>query len=400
MLRTPSWRREPGQFVSQPWPANPDTEAPLHDERITASNSTSGMSLMERGHVVITVAKKSEDALQLVIEFSFHSRAIEDAGHEVLWLACCRSATIFERDKNIERKLSSLGSTLHVYIKEEYWDVVSRDVVLKREHSWMRNCLRLHFDGDHDVRKECAQRFSSALMHHILRGVHFAGISLEIEVWQSMCEVTSDNTHACPNHRRQFFLKLSSRSSPPWNWWLNRQWRCSWSILSSLSVARRGPSGDPNAVEFLCLLRVRVAARRSPSGDPSCVIFQRTGVWTLLTSSPSPQVMSPTPTTSTRPQSSPTCSSWTRRRSSPTKSLLRTPTTITLYSRICSTKHIERKPITLNEKTCLSVCRRRQCPTERGDLLGTERGHLLSKVARKHRLGLCSTNKKEQILAE
>ena len=48
--------------------------------------------------------------------------------------------------------------------------------------------------------------------------------------------------------------------------------------------------------------------------------------------------------------------------------------------------------ITLNEKTCLSVCRRRQCPTERGDLL--------SKVARKHRLGLCSTNKKEQILAE
>ena len=39
-------------------------------------------------------------------------------------------------------------------------------------------------------------------------------------------------------------------------------------------------------------------------------------------------------------------------------------------------------------------------PTERGDLLGTKRGDLLSKVARKHRLGLCSTNKKEQILAE
>ena len=56
--------------------------------------------------------------------------------------------------------------------------------------------------------------------------------------------------------------------------------------------------------------------------------------------------------------------------------------------------------ITLNEKTCLSVCRRRQCPTERGDLLVTERGDLLSKVSRKHRLGLCSTNKKEQILAE
>ena len=42
----------------------------------------------------------------------------------------------------------------------------------------------------------------------------------------------------------------------------------------------------------------------------------------------SPQVMSPKPTTSTRPQSSPTCSSWTRRRSSPTKSLLRDDATL------------------------------------------------------------------------
>ena len=52
--------------------------------------------------------------------------------------------------------------------------------------------------------------------------------------------------------------------------------------------------------------------------------------------------------------------------------------------------------ITLNEKTCLSVCRRRQCSTERCDLLGTERGDLLSKETRKHRLGLCSTNKKSK----
>ena len=77
----------------------------------------------------------------------------------------------------------------------------------------------------------------------------------------------------------------------------------------------------------------------------------------------------PKATTSTGPQSSPACSSWTRRRSSPTKSLLRTPTTMTLHSKTCSTKHIERKPFTLYEKTCLSVCRRRQCPIERGDPL-------------------------------
>ena len=113
---------------------------------------------------------------------------------------------------------------------------------------------------------------------------------------------------------------------------------------------------------------------------------------------PSPQVMSPTPTTSTRPQSSPTCSSWTRRRSSPTKSLLRTPTMMTLHSRIRSTKYLERKPITLYEKTCLLICRRRQCPIERGDPFEIERGDPLINETRKHRLGLCSTSKKSKFL--
>ena len=108
--------------------------------------------------------------------------------------------------------------------------------------------------------------------------------------------------------------------------------------------------------------------------------------------------MSPRPTTSTRPQSSPTFSSWTCRRSSPTKSLLLTPTTMTLHSRICSTKHIERKPITLYEKTCLSVCRRRQCPIERVAPLEIERADPLSNETRKHRLGLCSTSKKSKFL--
>ena len=108
--------------------------------------------------------------------------------------------------------------------------------------------------------------------------------------------------------------------------------------------------------------------------------------------------MSPRPTTCTRSQSSPTCSSWTRRRSSPTKSLLRTPTTMTLHSKTCSTKHIERKPITLYEKTCLSVCRRRQCPIERGDPLEIDRGDPVSTETQKHGLGLCSTIKKSKFL--
>ena len=94
--------------------------------------------------------------------------------------------------------------------------------------------------------------------------------------------------------------------------------------------------------------------------------------------------MSPTPTTSRRPQSSPTRSSWTRHRSS----------TMTMHSRVCFAKLTEYIAITLHEKTCLSVCRRRQCPTERGDPLETERDDPFSKETRKHRLGLCSTDRR------
>ena len=38
-------------------------------------------------------------------------------------------------DKSIERKLAFDGHALHVYIEEECWDFVSRNVVLKREQS-------------------------------------------------------------------------------------------------------------------------------------------------------------------------------------------------------------------------------------------------------------------------
>ena len=167
---------------------------------------------------------------------------------------------------------------------------------------------------------------------------------------------------------------------------------CAWSSVRSLHL-------DP---PFL-LLALSSAPSPLPQvpevrGKPAQLL--QTRVWTPPTSSPSPQVMIPRPTTSTRPLSSPTCSSWTRRRSSPTKSLLRTPTTMTLHSKTCSTKHIERKPITLCEKTCLSVWRRRQCPIERCDPLEVHRGDPVSTETRKHRLGLCSTIKKEQILAE
>ena len=71
---------------------------------------------------------------------------------------------------------------------------------------------------------------------------------------------------------------------------------------------------------------------------------------------------------------------------------------MTLHSKTCSTKDIERKLIILYEKTCLSICRRHQCPKEQGDLLETERSDLLSKEAQKYRLGLYSMIKKSKFL--
>ena len=80
------------------------------------------------------------------------------------------------------------------------------------------------------------------------------------------------------------------------------------------------------------------------------------------------------------------------------KGFPRTPNTMTLHSRVCFVKLTEYIAITLNEKICLSVSRRRLCPKERCDLLEKGRGDLLSKVARMHKWGLCSTSKKSKFL--
>ena len=61
-------------------------------------------------------------------------------------------------------------------------------------------------------------------------------------------------------------------------------------------------------------------------------------------------------------------------------------------------KLTEYMSITVNEKTCLSVSRRRLCPKERGTLLEKERGDLLSQVVRMHRLELCWTDKQSEFL--
>ena len=52
------------------------------------------------------------------------------------------------------------------------------------------------------------------------------------------------------------------------------------------------------------------------------------------------------------------------------------------HSRICFTKHTEKRSITPSEKACLSASRRRPCPSKQGDLLERERGDLLDQLVR------------------
>ena len=71
---------------------------------------------------------------------------------------------------------------------------------------------------------------------------------------------------------------------------------------------------------------------------------------------------------------------------------------MTLHSRVCCVKLTENIAITLNEKTCLSVCRR-QCPTERGHLLGTA-GRPAEQSSQEAQIRTLLDEQKEQILAE
>ena len=55
---------------------------------------------------------------------------------------------------------------------------------------------------------------------------------------------------------------------------------------------------------------------------------------------------------------------------------------MTPHSRIRFAKHTEYMSITPSEKACLSVSRRRPCPSERGDPLESEQGDLFDQVVR------------------
>ena len=73
---------------------------------------------------------------------------------------------------------------------------------------------------------------------------------------------------------------------------------------------------------------------------------------------------------------------------------------MTLHSKTCSTMHIERKPITLCEKTCLPVCRRPSMSDRTGRPVGGRLGRPGEHRNPEAQIGTLLDKQKEQILAE
>ena len=83
------------------------------------------------------------NTMQSVIGLGFHSSSLEEVNHDALWLALLNevrqpgthapNCSVIDCDGYVERKLPLIGSTQHIYVSEEEWTIVYRDVVDGKE---------------------------------------------------------------------------------------------------------------------------------------------------------------------------------------------------------------------------------------------------------------------------
>ena len=79
------------------------------------------------------------NTMQPVVGLGFHSSSLEEVNHNELWLALLNevrqagthapNCSVIDYDGYVERKLPLIGSTQHIYVSEEEWTVVYRNVV-------------------------------------------------------------------------------------------------------------------------------------------------------------------------------------------------------------------------------------------------------------------------------
>ena len=96
----------------------------------------------------------------------------------------------------------------------------------------------------------------------------------------------------------------------------------------------------------------------------------------------------------------PTRSSWTRRRPCPTKSLLRTPTTMTLHSRVCIAKLTEYIAIILLEKILTVILLSSSVSDKTGRPVGDRTGRPVEQRNQETQIRTLLDKQKEQIFAE
>ena len=95
----------------------------------------------------------------------------------------------------VERKLLSIGSILHVCVKEEEWEVVSRDAIDGKEsetenlrgHPWSSRCVKGMFEADSELHPRIFKSEASILIEVTINSAKKLVVEPPVTVDLSFC---------------------------------------------------------------------------------------------------------------------------------------------------------------------------------------------------------------------
>ena len=100
---------------------------------------------------------KFENTIQRVIGLGFHSSVNEDVDHDA-WSART-DCPVNDCGKYIESKLSSMGSTLHVCVKEEEWELFIDESLMKKITNSNARSFCSDIPGDRGAQRNVRSEF-------------------------------------------------------------------------------------------------------------------------------------------------------------------------------------------------------------------------------------------------